>query len=304
MMVTAGCAILATVCMGCMREKPFRFSTENLLPIAAHAHPWVQAQDAEIYTPENLSDYINGGARPYVEYGFERMIHALYAHKTEPDRRMVLDIYEMNSPLAAYGIYSTMRPPAADGVQLGTSGFWAEGLLCFVKNRIYVAIQTPSETAADYASAMLIGGFLDRQITLPSRPPEMVNAFPEDDLVKYSIRYLAADMLGHRFLGAGWQARYRYRGVTHEMVVIPCDDQASALERYERLAAYVRDNGEIIRQVPGLGRAAFVGKAATFGRVFLTCSGRYLVGTLDCYDDERSLRLCRQLIEYVTRNML
>lgn len=296
--------MLAAVCTGCMKEKPFRFSTETLLPIAAHAHPWIQAKDAEIYTPENLSDYINGGARPYVEYGFDQMIHAVYAHKTEPGRRMVIDIYEMDSPLAAYGIYSTMRPPGADGVQLGTSGFWAGGLLCFAKNRIYAAIQTPGETASDYASAMLIGGFLDRQIKLPDDPPEMVNAFPDEDLVKYSIRYLAGDMLGHRFLGAGWQATYRYRGVTHEVFVIPCDDQPAALERYEKLASYIRESGEIIRQVPNIGRAALVGKAKTFGRVFVTCSGRLLVGTLDCYDDERSLRLCRQLIEYVTRNGL
>lgn len=294
-------AAMLAAWVGCATEKPFRFDRELILPKPVHSHPWVEVGESKIYDASTLEDYINGAARPYLEYGMNQLIHAVYVRKTSPEDEMLVDVYEMASPLAAYGIYSIQRPEKADDVRLGATGFWSDGLLCFVKDRIYVSIQPPGGGPREMASAMLIAGYIDTQTRLPASLPEMISALPEQDRVRHSEVYQAANMLGHRFLGAGWQATYRYRGVTHDLFAIPCVDAAQALDRYEKLADYVSKNGKIARRVKGIGRSAMIGTGESIGRLFITCSGRYLVGTVDCFNDERSVKLAREVIGNVTR---
>jgi len=310
--MTTGLAVLAIV-SGCSenggwrwgaKPKPFQCTAETVLPQAVHAHPWAPSGDPVRYTPANLEENIDGAARPYLEYGMTQLIHATYAHKAAPQRQIDVDVYEMVSPTAAYGIYSIQRPAEAETVRLGGEGFWSDGLLCFVKSRLFVAIQTPGEGPRDMASAMLIGCYIDDHVSLSADLPTMIAAMPERDHVKHSVKFQAANMLGHRFLGAGWQATYRYRGVTHDLFVVPCDTPAQAVERYEALAEAIGKDGKVVRKVDGIGRAALIGTGKSIGRLFVACSGKVLVGTIDCYDDDLAVRRSRQTIENVTRMRL
>ncbi len=294
-------AMLAGISAGCMTESTFICAPDAVLPDRPQCPPWVRAVEPTVYDSSNLEEYINGGARPYLEYGMTQLIHAVYVNGNAPSRRMVVDVYEMVSPLAAYGIYSTQLPENPDELRLGAAGFWSEGLLCFVKDRIFVSIEPPGEGPRGMASAMFIAQYIDGRITLPAALPAMIRALPEEDRVKHSERYLAKNMLGHRFLGGGWQATYRYRGVTHELFVIPCEGSGEALQRYEALADHITKNGKVVRRIEGVGRAALVGTDESLGRAFVTCSGKLLVGTIDCFDDARSIGLCRKVIENVTR---
>jgi hypothetical protein len=295
--VLAGVASLAGAAGCAPRARPFVFMPEYLLPRAVHSRPWFPAAEPHVFNSSDLEEYLDGGARPYLEYGMLELIHAIYARSGPPVRKMTVDVYEMSSPLAAYGIYSIQRPEAAEAVGLGASGFWSPGLLCFVKGRVFVAIRPPGEEASDMVSAMLIGSYINDRITLPAELPAMIDALPQEDRVRNSVKYLAENMLGHQFLGGGWVATYRYRGVTHELFVIPCADERQAIDRYEKLGGFVSKNGQVIRRFKDIGRAAMVGNAESMGRVYVVCSGKLLVGTIDCFDDERSARLAREVIE-------
>lgn len=301
-MLWAAGAAAALISTGCIEpEKPFRVTPEVVLPQSVHSHPWMLKGEPAYYDATNLEEYIDGAARPYLEYGVIRLIHAIYFHKANPSREMIVDVYEMVSPLAAYGIYSTQRPEEADDVRLGTSGFWSPGLLCFVKSRIFTAIQPPGESARDMASAMLIAGYVEQATRLPLDRPAMLSAIPEEVRVKNSEKYLAQNMLGYRFLGRGWMATYRHRGVKHGLFIVVSKDATRAIERYEELAETVQKGGKIIRRITGIGRAALIGTSESFGRIFVACSGKYLVGTTDCFDDERSITLSRQVLDNITR---
>ncbi len=302
---TALCATALTVVAfstGCGGPDPFFVAPERVLPKAIHSDPWVPVGEPRVHEPNDLEEYIDGAARPYLEYGFVQLIHGVYARKDNANRKMVVDVYEMTSPVAAYGIYSIQRPDKAEEVRLGTVGYWSEGHLGFVKDRIYVSIQPPGETVGDMAAAMLIGGYVDGRIALPAVPPAELGAFPSQDLVANSQKYLAKNMLGHEFLGAGWQATYMYRGVTHILFFMVNRTPTEALQRYERLADFVGGKGgRIVRQVSGIGRAALVGAGESTGRIFVACGGPYLVGTVDCFDDDRSITLSRTLLENLHR---
>jgi hypothetical protein len=294
--VTTASVWVGVFASGCGPE-PFRFTPDWVLPKAVHVSPWVPMGEPNTYDPNTLEEYIDGAARPYREYGFNELIHATYARRDNTRRQMTVDIYEMLSPLAAYGIYSAQRPEKAEEVRLGTAGFWSEGQLSFVKERFFVTIQSPGDSVGDMAGAMMLGGYIDGRMTLSAMPPGQLAVFPPNELIANSQKYLARNMLGHEFLGSGWQASYRYRGVVHSLFFILCQDSPAALQSYEKLAEYVAANGRIVRQVPGIGRAAMVGTGESIGRIFVVCGRAWLVGSVDCFDDDRSTLLCRQVLE-------
>lgn len=67
-----------------------------------------------IYPGDYLFDYIDGGAPQYLEYGFvEVASHEL----TLNGHTYIFDVYRMDSPLAAWGIFSVRRPPAAPPIE-------------------------------------------------------------------------------------------------------------------------------------------------------------------------------------------
>ncbi len=59
--------------------------------------------DTDTYNGEGLWGYINGGADVYMEYGFHRLLVQKFVVN---DQSFKLEAFLMNSPQAAYGIYS------------------------------------------------------------------------------------------------------------------------------------------------------------------------------------------------------
>lgn len=55
------------------------------------------------YTAESLFGYMNGGAELYLEYGFDRLVVSVLE---VDDNEYKVEVYKMNTPEAAYGIYS------------------------------------------------------------------------------------------------------------------------------------------------------------------------------------------------------
>ncbi len=55
------------------------------------------------YTRESLFGYMNGGAELYLEYGFDRLV---VSEINIDDAEYKVEVYKMNDPEAAFGIYS------------------------------------------------------------------------------------------------------------------------------------------------------------------------------------------------------
>ena len=74
------------------------------LPASGEAAGWNLDGEPERYQGEDLFRMINGGADIYHEYGFRQVVRAEYLG---PEGKSVkLEIYQMVSPAAAYGIYT------------------------------------------------------------------------------------------------------------------------------------------------------------------------------------------------------
>ncbi|MCK7474918.1 MAG: hypothetical protein MZV49_18420 [Rhodopseudomonas palustris] len=81
-------------------------SVEKLLPTPGFAEGWVMKEKIDTYTEKDLYKYINGEAELYYPYGFKALATTVYVRTDNPETGIVADIYEMGSPIDAFGIYS------------------------------------------------------------------------------------------------------------------------------------------------------------------------------------------------------
>ena len=83
---------------------PTRTGISTHLPTSGELKPWKSFGPREIYKGEALYLWIDGGASIYMEYGFEQAVTERYLG---PDSQLItLELYEMEDPTSAYGIYT------------------------------------------------------------------------------------------------------------------------------------------------------------------------------------------------------
>jgi hypothetical protein len=82
----------------------------NLFPDSGAASGWTKSPEVRTFSPEQLSDYIDGDAEKYVKAGVKSASTADYKYKNQV--QVVVDVYTMSSPGAAKTIFDS--EPAMD----------------------------------------------------------------------------------------------------------------------------------------------------------------------------------------------
>jgi len=80
-------------------------SIARSLPAAIEG--WTKLSDNELYSPQNLYEYINGGAELYISYQFKHLLTQSYTDSDSTEIR--IDLFDMGSSFNAYGIFSHGR---------------------------------------------------------------------------------------------------------------------------------------------------------------------------------------------------
>lgn len=141
----------------------------GMVPGAAAMPPW-RAPDAPAqYDAGTLSNFIDGGAEVFVQYGFQAAINQEYSHG---DETIACTVYEMTDPQAAFGVFSYFRTPRKIPVPIGDGGSRADLQLTFWQDRYFVIVETfsMSDSTRDAlaAFAQAISGRIGRHATPPS----------------------------------------------------------------------------------------------------------------------------------------
>jgi hypothetical protein len=173
---------------------------------------WTLAEEPTLYTPDDLFQYVNGAAPKYVSYGFQQLTHLRYSYQKDDLSCITVDIYEMGSPLGAYGIYSTARSRDIERRNWGTEGFRSGEVAMAWKQHVYV------QAMADDDRPVLIEmleSIMDRIFSaIPGEDvlPELLDVFPKENLIPYTDRYVGKDLLGYSFLPGGFLVNYNLGG--------------------------------------------------------------------------------------------
>jgi hypothetical protein len=132
-----------------------------------------------------LSDYINGGAEAYYAYGFEAL--ALREFQNDNEARLTVEIYQMDRPENAYGIFSI--DAAGEQWAVGADASYGSGLLRFWKGPYFVRIMCfPFEPSVE-ATIKETGEQIAAGITVESRRPEILKLVPEGKALPGTVCY-------------------------------------------------------------------------------------------------------------------
>jgi hypothetical protein len=155
---------------------------KGFLPSSADVPGITKGGKARIYTGTKLFDYMNGGAELYYEYGF---VQACVQRYQTPPGEITVEIYQMDQPPSAYGIYTFdtkgEHPP------IGQDATYERGLLGFWKGRYFVRVFSENEELKE--TILVLGGAIAQKITEEGKRPDIVASVPSFWVVGDSLLY-------------------------------------------------------------------------------------------------------------------
>ena len=144
-----------------------------------------KATSTEIFKERQLYDYMDGGAELYNSFGFRELVVRRFTSSEKGD--IVLEIYRMDTPANAFGIFAHDRQDSSIGI--GQESEFGDGWLRFWKGRFYVSIyaEEPGERAD--SAVLQLGRQVDQLIGETGAPPAILQWLPSEGLVGTSVKY-------------------------------------------------------------------------------------------------------------------
>lgn len=217
----------------------------GLLPQASDSVDCRPDLEPRFFDPENLFEYIDGAADEYLIYGFQKVVTADYA--VGPDSSSVnIEIYRMDNPLDAFGIYAAERSPSEPAADAGTQGYQGSNVLIFHKGPCYVKI-TSFDFANDLGPALLrLGRGIAGRIPGGTEKPAMLRHFPEENRVPYTERFIPAGFMGQSYLRNGYRCDYAAGEKTWQAFLVPCDSAAAAADAFRQYRSFLESQGRSV----------------------------------------------------------
>jgi len=180
---------------------------------------WKKAGKPDLYTPQTLSNYIDGGAELYLSYNFKNALALKY--KDSADNEITVDIFDMGTSYDAFGVFAHTRETIETGFGQGSE--YAAGLLTFWKDRYYVSILAYPETAAKKNVVFKLGQAIAGAIKNEGPLPPILNLLPTENLLAETIHYF------HHYI---WLNGFYF--VSNENVLNIGSDTPAALAKYRQ----------------------------------------------------------------------
>ncbi len=147
---------------------------------------WSKASEDQLYTPQTIFGYINGGAEVYKAYNMRRCLSRRYLTANGP--AIMLDIFDMGTAKDAFGVFT--HDPEGDVIDLGQDGRLRPGWVSFWKDRFFISIYSEEETVAARKAVLALGQQIDALIDSHGRRPGIIDRLPPEGLQANTIRYL------------------------------------------------------------------------------------------------------------------
>ncbi len=169
---------------GLFEESPLR----TYLPAGNAVEGWAKDGEPQEYEGEDLYTYIDGGAEIYQEYGFRRVI--IQDYKNAKGKSVSLEIFEMGSPAAAFGMFSFKRSGSGKTVDLGAGAELEAYYLNFWKGRFLVTLTGFDEASETVDGLTAVARIVDSKIREAGEAPGLVGDLPARGLRTGSVKYL------------------------------------------------------------------------------------------------------------------
>jgi hypothetical protein len=157
------------------------------LPSPATLGGWAVKDPPQAFEQDDLFLYIDGGAEIYHEYGFVRVLVQDYWRGEDS---ISLEIYEMTTPAAAFGIFAFKRGPDGEPVDIGAGASLEGYYLNFWKGRFLVTLTGMNASEATVRGLLAAARSVAARIDESGAVPHLAGALPPDGLVPSSVKYM------------------------------------------------------------------------------------------------------------------
>ena len=150
------------------------FAQASLLPKSGEIGEWKFAADPERYVKDSLYGYIDGGAELYLPYGFDNVEVGHFTRTPgNPAREIAIEIWQMASPLEAFGIFSVQREgDDKSSAALPLPNWILPGQTAFIKGSFFVTVQgVPADDESVQAMARAVAGRINPGGDIFATPP-------------------------------------------------------------------------------------------------------------------------------------
>jgi len=237
---------------------------------------WTPAGQPQVFAPDTLYDYINGGSDLYLKYDFEELAVVEYRKGA---MSVSAEVYRHRTPDHAFGIYSQERVPSAEFLAIGAQGYYENAVCNFIQGGYYVKLSGENTGTDDRATLLEFARRISAKLSGPSALPEILAAFPAEGKKANTEKFIAKDFLGYGFLHSGFTADFDRSGRTYQLFVIAgndSDDARAMLQQYLKQIKHEAPVAEGVYQVAD----------PYHGAMALLWKGRHIWGTIGLSDAE------------------
>jgi len=247
---------------------------------------WTRTDKVEFFDKDTLFDLIDGEAEAFFPYGFVGAVSARYFKNGDKAREAVVEVFEMGSPLDAFGIFSIMREPDSPPVAVGAEGVGGSTQILFYAGKYFVKAQVFSEEAAGDLSGLakavadlLPGG---------AKPPAQRALVAVPGLVPRSEQYIAQSVLGYACWPKGMTGRVKIgEKTTARVFVVVAGSHAAAQDALDKYAREVSAAGADIKKIDDEGNAVLVLRDSMHGGMAVAPAGKFVLGAANLDQPEK-----------------
>lgn len=167
---------------------------------------WEPESDVQTYGPGNLWEVIDGAAEQFLAFGFEEMT---MRDIKSGDLTVTVYLYDMGTPLNAFGIYASERGADEQGLAIGTEAILQppyQALL--LKDHVYAKIEA-FEGEIDSTNGKAVLKALAYALPGGTDMPDEFRALPRDGRIRGTERYIRESFLGLGDLNECIYAEYK-----------------------------------------------------------------------------------------------
>jgi len=196
------------------------------------------------FTAESLYEKINGRAEFYLAYDVINMTFASYEKGEAAEQFIDVSVYDMGTPIHAFGVFAGERTFEAPPLELGRDSYRSGANYFIWKGQYYVQI-IASDTTADL---QLLGFDIGREVTsVLDDGNEAVwglDALPQQDKVPGSEQFFLVDAMALDFMRNTFTARYVKSGTEVTVLLSRRAESATAQTALRAFTEYAGMYGE------------------------------------------------------------
>jgi len=263
---------------------------QALLPRPDFEPGWKWDFEPETYTAENLYEYIDGEAELYNDYHFVTMATASYALKTDESVTFTVDVYDMGTPLNAFGIYSSYRRPELAFEKIGEEAIVSDLNIRFYQGKYFVQLNAGSTNPRVKNTIHNLA--LKLAATFPIAPqPQELSLLPGENQVPHSLKYITKGFMGQSAFGPVMQASYQ-SGFAAFVVINKSDKESKAALKTFRES--IAKRGKIINSSENTS-LKFSAKTPYQGNIVTQVFKNYILGISGYKDQQKADRMLKKI---------